>query len=459
MRRMSLGWFAGLALCGCWENGPSEPTKQVVGVRVPGVREEYRIALSEFAPARPISPGPNDWPWWRGPGRDGKSRDRQAPVSWSETKNVVWKTPVPGRGHSSPCVWGDRLFLATADEDAETQSLVCFDRDSGRRLWIREIHRGYLARMHEHNSQASATPACDGERVFIPFVNRDTLWVTATDLDGTIVWQKEAGPFTSEYGYGSSPTLHGSLVIVNGDNMDVGFVAALHRETGAIAWRTPRIANPSYATPIVAEVAGKPQLLLAGNSTVKSYDPDTGAEIWSCDGPSRVAAGTVACAGEVVFASGGYPEKEILAIRADGAGDVTASHLLWHSNKGVTYYPSPIFVDGFLYVVNEKGIATCFDGNTGAIAWSKRLTGGTGVSASLALIGANLYVPDEAGTTYLFKALPDSLELVAENRLPEGSFATPAVCGARIYVRTTGHLYCIGRPDDDDGRAGDHRTR
>src|SRR4051794_10149099 len=170
---------------------------------------------------------PGDWPWWRGPALDGKSTDRDAPTKWSPTENIAWKADVLGRGHSSPAVCGDKVFLTTADETAQKQFLLAFDRKTGKSLWTTLAHQGEFLRKNPKNSHASATPACDGERVYSVFVNHGGLHVTATDLDGKIVWQVEAGAFRSEHGYGSSPVLYKSLVIVNGDNLKDCFHVAL----------------------------------------------------------------------------------------------------------------------------------------------------------------------------------------------------------------------------------------
>src|SRR5262245_22242211 len=258
-----------------------------------------------------------DWPWWRGPSTDGRARGH-APRRWGKGQNVVWKADVPGRGHSSPVLWSERLFLTTADEAAKTQSILAFDRRTGKPLWTVVAHRGGLPRKNPKNSHASATSACDGQRLYSAFVSGGALHVTATDLAGKVLWQKEAGSFSSEHGYGSSPVLWRGLVIVNGDSLKGCFVAALDRATGKVAWRTPRRTtgrHGSYATPVVATLAGKPQLILMGMGEVSSYAPATGKRTWWCQGPAEVTGCTPAFSDRLVFATGGFPEKEILAIR------------------------------------------------------------------------------------------------------------------------------------------------
>jgi outer membrane protein assembly factor BamB len=397
-------------------------------------------AVQEDSPLPQVSP--EDWPWWRGPGQDGRSPGASPPLTWSRDENIAWRATVPGRGHSSPVLRERRVYLTTADEEKEVQYLLSYDRETGDLLSETPIHRGGFMGKHRKNSHASATPACDGERVFVAFMVQGGIWVTATDLKGKIIWQKMAGPFSSEEGYGSSPLLYRSLVIVNGDNPGPGFLAALSRKTGEIVWRIRRPRGESYATPVVAEVAGRPQLLLHGVSRVSSYNPATGELLWHCRGPSDVTACTMAFGSELVYASGGYPQKEILCIRADGSGDVTGTHILWRSKKGAAYVPSPLLFDGLLLVVADGGTATCFDARDGSTVWRKRLRGD--FSSSPTLAGGHIFISSESGRTYVLKA-GRSFQLAAENDLDEEIYASPAICGGRIFLRTRRALYCIGK--------------
>jgi outer membrane protein assembly factor BamB len=388
-----------------------------------------------------------DWPWWRGPALDGKSRDGQVVTTWSRVENVRWEAKVPGRGHSSPIVCGAHVFLTTADEDAHKQYVLAFDRRTGKPLWNTLIHEVELTRKNPKNSHASATPACDGQRVYSVFLNRDGLYVTATNLDGKIVWQTRAGAFESQHGYGSSPVLFKSLIIINGDSLKDCFVAALDRKTGEVVWRTMRKTsgkNGSYATPIVTQLAGRPQLILTGMGEVSSYDPETGKLIWSCAGPSEVTGCTPACSDQLVFATGGYPEKAILAIRADGVGDITKTHIVWRSGKGVAYVPSPLYHKGYLYVVADGALVTCFKAATGEPVWQERLQGN--FTSSPVLVGDLIFVTNEGGKTFVLKSGP-KFQVVTTNSLEESVLATPAVSGDRLFLRTASHLYCIGRSD------------
>ncbi len=385
-----------------------------------------------------------DWPWWRGPALDGIAR-ASAPTKWSATENVAWVADVPGRGHSSPVVCGEHVFLTSADEQAGTQSLVAFARKSGKKLWVTAAHQQTLPKKHPKNSHASATLACDGERVYAAFVSGGALHVTAVRLNGAIDWQRPVGTFRSEHGYACSPVLYKSLVIVNGDSLQGSFLAALERRTGEVAWKIDRPSigrHGNYATPVVAYVSGKDQLLLHGMSETTSYDPATGKQFWRCDGPAEVAACTPAASDSLVFSSAGFPEKELLAIRADGTGDVTQTHVVWRTKQGVTYVPSPLYHEGRLYIVNDGGVATCFDAKTGKQIWQERLGGA--FSSSPVLAGNKIYIANEAGKLYVLKASPQ-FEALATNDLADGGFATPAVAGGQIFIRTNTKLYCIGK--------------
>jgi len=396
-------------------------------------------------PAATIDVSDNDWPWWRGPGRDGKSAGASPPTTWDPMKNVVWKSPVPGRGHSSPSIWGERVFVSTADEEEKTQSLVCFDRRTGRQRWNTLIHKGGLEHAHKKNSQASPTAAADGERVYVLFLNGGNIVLSATNLEGDILWQSPVGPFKTEHGYASSPAVYESLVLVSADSLSGSFIAGVDRKTGEVVWSSPREDGPThgnYAVPMVGVVAGRPQLFIAGQLRVDSYDPRTGERLWYVQGaPAQVVANTMAFEGDFVYVSGGYPEKDILCIRADGQGDVTDSHVVWREKQAITYVPSPVVHEGRLYTVNDGGVATCFDSKNGNVIWRERVGGK--LSASPILAGGHLYCPAEDGTTYVLKA-GDHFELVASNPLGEGIFATPVICGGQIFLRTHDHLYCIG---------------
>ena len=400
---------------------------------------EAAVAISGETPVAQAG----DWPWWRGPNHDGVSQDASVPETWSPNENIRWQAKVPGRGHSSPAVVGDKIFLTTADEDEKKQVLLCYERQSGKQLWETVVHEGGFCKIHPKNSYASASPVCDGMLVYVAFINGDAVWVTAYDLEGKQVWQKEVGPFTSEHGYGPSPIFYKSAIIVSGDSLGTSWHAALDRKEGKALWRVPRErpgGHGNYASSVVANMAGRDQLLVPGFGKTISYDPATGKMLWHVAGPCEAAANTVAVGEGLVFSSGGYPEKNLLAIRADGNGDVTDSHIAWSVKRGVTYVPSPLYHDGLLYAVNDDGIASCYAAATGNKQWQKRLDGD--FSSSSILGGNKIYATNEKGLTYVLQAGRE-YKLLAKNDLGSGGFASPVICGGCIYLRTSDSLICV----------------
>jgi outer membrane protein assembly factor BamB len=387
-----------------------------------------------------------DWPWWRGPTRDGiAAPDQKVPLEWSATKNVLWEAAVPGRGHGSPSVAEDRVFLATADEKAEEQGVLCLDRKTGKQLWHTEVHRGKFAKGgNGKSSHASSTPACDGRRVFINFLNSGAIYTTALDLDGKQLWQTKVSDYTLHQGFGSSPGVFGGLVLVTADNKEGGAVAGLDRITGEVAWSRKRPKAPNYASPIVVSAAGKDQLILIGCDLVTSLDPLTGKENWETKGATTECVTSTVTDGKHVFTSGGYPRNHVAAIKADGSAT-----LAWE-NKTRVYVPSMLLRDGHVFAVTDDGVAVCWKSGTGAEVWTGRLGGG--FSASPVMVGEHILATNEGGKTFVFKATPKEFDLVAENRLGDEVLASAAVCSGRIYTRVAARqngrrdekLYCIG---------------
>jgi outer membrane protein assembly factor BamB len=400
-------------------------------------------ALDDLPPIRIAA---EDWPWWRGPKLDNIAPAPQSPPTrWSATENVIWKSDVPGRGHGSPAIWGERIFLPTADEAAQTQCVLCFDRRSGKKLWQTEIHRGGFMRKHSKNSFASPTPACDGERVFMPFIAENGFWLASLDMNGKLVWKKRLGDFQSVHGYGASPVFYKSSVIVIADHAKGSFITALHRRTGEVVWRTERddYRLGTYASPSVGRVAGREQLFIQGPFKVFSYDPATGKLLWTCDGPSESTCSNISFDDERVYACAGFPKRNFLCIRANGSGDVTQTHVVWRRDGNCGYVPSLLLADGLLYMTVDEGKLVCFEAKTGKVVWEEKVRGK--FSASPVLAAGHIYLPSEAGVTLVFKP-GRKFELVAENDLADGGFATPVILGGRIYLRTLHQLYCIGKP-------------
>lgn len=401
--------------------------------------EEIHASKGATAEATPIEIPPGSWPWWRGEQHNNQVSDETVDFQWTSQPNVAWSDKIQGLGHSSPIVVGDKVLITSADEKQESKLLLCYDVANGKPLWTKVIHQGAFQRAHKKNSQASATPASDGKYVFTAFVVKDSLYVTAVDLSGQIVWQKEAGPFNSQHGYGSSPVIHGANVIVLADSDGPGFLAALRRDTGEISWRVARANSPSYGTPILAMVAGKEQILVGGTGITAGYDPVTGAMYWGANGPANTTANTPCALGDKVFSSGGYPQSGVMAIRADGSDDVTASHVVWEAREKV-YVPTPLVFDGKVFAVNDDGIALCYDVDSGKRVTRKRIGGN--FSASLTRYGDVMLVPDEQGKMYIFDASEEFNE-VTSFQLEGNGFASPVFAQGKLFWRTSTHLYCL----------------
>ena len=388
-----------------------------------------------------------DWPCWRGPSGNGIAAANQSPpLVWGKSQNVLWKTAIPGRGHSSPIVIGDRVILTTAEEDREVQSVLCLDRRTGAVRWQAAVHQGGLDKKgNKKTTQASATVASDGQRLFVNFLNQGAIYTTALDLEGKQVWQTKVSDFATHQGFGSSPTLSGSLVFITTDSRGGGVVAALEGRTGQIVWQVKRPEKANYASASVLHAAGRDQLVVHGCDLVSSFDPQSGKKLWEIEGATTECVTTLVTDGERVFVSGGYPRKHVQAVVADGSGKTA-----WENNVQV-YVPSMIVYRGNLFAALDAGVAICWKSDTGEELWKERL-GGT-FTASLVLVGENLFATNEAGQTFIFKASPTGFERVGENKLGDEAYATPAICDGRIYMRVVEHgdgqrqemLYCLGR--------------
>jgi outer membrane protein assembly factor BamB len=386
-----------------------------------------------------------DWPCWRGPHGNGQAAaDQTPPTKWSAKENILWKSKIPGRGHSSPIVVGNQIFLTSADDKAQIQWVICYDATTGEQKWQKEIHKGGFEFKNAKASMASSTPACDGKRIYVTFVNHHAAYTTALDLNGAQLWQTKITDYEEHQGYGSSPAIYGSLLLVSADNKAGGAIAGLDRESGKIVWRVDRPKKPNYASPVVVRVADKDQLLLIGCDLVTSLDPTSGKSIWEIDGATTECVTSTMTDGKSIFTSGGYPENHVSAVSADGSGKV-----VWKTNARV-YVPSMLLKDGHIYAALDAGVATCWDAATGKEKWKGRL-GGT-FSSSPVLVGDVIYATNEAGKTYLFKADPAKFQLLGSNQLGDEVFATPTIVRSRIYHRVAERvdgqrqemLYCIG---------------
>jgi outer membrane protein assembly factor BamB len=412
-----------------------------------------RIAtLALLASLAAASASADEWPGWRGPRGDGTSIEPSFPLRWSATENVIWKVSIPGKGHSSPVVWGDRILVTSCLEDSSERKLLCLDRKDGRVLWETVVLTIPLEGKHKLNSFASSTPVTDGKRIWLAFLDGKHFDVFCYDFEGKLLWKTSPGEFHSMHGFCSSPVLYKDLVIFNGDQDAEAYIVALDQATGKERWRTDRPNRErSYVPPVIFEAGGRPQLVLSGSRCVASYDPGTGKQIWIIDGPTRQFVASMVYTEGVFFISGGFPEYHVLGIKPDGEGNVTQTHILWR-DKGqeiCSYVPSPVAWGSHFFIVSDIGFATCFEAKTGKRMWKEKLGGkpegkqGAHHSASPVAAAGYLYFIDDDGVTRVLKAGP-AFDLVSKNELGEACYASPALSRGRIYIRALKNLYCIG---------------
>jgi outer membrane protein assembly factor BamB len=402
------------------------------------------LILSAGAALSAVNPA-LDWPAWRGPAHDGIAASGQnPPVQWSETEGIVWKTPIPGRGHGSPTVVGDRIYLATADRVKQSQSVLCLDRLSGRLVWQTEVHGSKAdPGKHSNSSAASSTVACDGEQLFINFLNGGAVYTTALDVKGRVLWQQKICDYVTHQGFASSPMIHESLVLVSADHRGGGVVVGLDRKTGKVVWSEPRPKLPNYTSPAILKAGGRTQMVMAGCNLMTSLDPLTGKKLWEVSGSTEECVGSAVTDGVRVFAGGGYPKNHTVAMMADGSGTVA-----WE-NKTRVYVPTMITKAGHLYAVIDAGMAICWKSDTGEELWKERLGGD--FFASPVMVNDRIYASNVGGKTFVFEATPKSFKLLAQNQLGDEAYASPVICDGRIYLRVAKKgesrqefLYCVG---------------
>ncbi len=425
---------------GCRKDVPEQTNDEVS--QVPEAVVEAKIDDMASAVA-----AVGDWPWRRGPGGDNVCEAGQnPPTKWSETENILWKVELAGKGHATPCVYGARIYLASGDKKQESIWMQCLDRETGNEVWRTEVYQGKMAKIHGDNSYGSAMPACDGERVYFPYQTGDEVRMVAMDLAGEIVWDELLTPYTSIQGFSASPALYKSAVIVVVDGKENNKLTALHRKTGKVIWQSEVEADhESYASAVVFDVAGRMQVILVGPDHVRSYDPDNGEHLWQCDGPAMCCVAVAVADDKMVYATGGFPKKALFAIDASGSGNVTETHLVWKGDDKSPYVPSPLLADGLLYAVNDKGLFRCYEAADGKILWEEKLDGN--FYSSPVLVGERIYVFNRKGKGFVLKAGRE-YELVAENELEQGAFATPVICRGRILLRTMEALYCLGESEN-----------
>ncbi|MDC0252072.1 PQQ-binding-like beta-propeller repeat protein [bacterium] len=387
-----------------------------------------------------------NWPGWRGPRGDGTVRGApNLPVDFDISKDTVWKTKIPGVGHASPVIWEDRIFLVSADEESQARSLMCFDRISGEIKWSKGVLQSPFEDIHRLNSRASSTPVTDGERIFVSFLDGEKMFVAAYDLEGNQLWQQRPGVYSSKHGYCSCPVLWKNMVIVNGDHDGEAYIVALDQKSGETIWKTERPNKlRSYCTPIIREIDGRTQLILSGSESVASYDPENGTQHWVLDGPTEQFVASLVYNEDLnlLFMTCGFPQKHMLAIRPDGSGNVTKTHVVWRDTAGASYVPSPIAIGEYFLVVADNGVASCFVAGTGERYWRERLPGGHSASI-IAANGLAYFISDE-GIVSVLKPGPE-FKVIAQSEVGENVYASPAVYGDQFFIRGEEHLFCIGK--------------
>jgi outer membrane protein assembly factor BamB len=399
-----------------------------------------------------------NWPGWRGPRGDGSSLEKDIPVHWNASSNVLWKVSVPGIGHASPIVWNDRVFTVTCVPEDESRALLCYNARNGAQLWQKTVIKSPLEKKHRLNSQASSTPATDGKLVYVAFLDVKEMVVAAYDFNGVQKWMVRPGVFTSVHGFCSSPILFQDKVIVNGDHDGDSYLVALDRADGRTLWKTPRQNRTrSYCAPIIRELSGRTQMILSGDKSVASYDPATGKQHWMLDGPTEqfVASIVYNSRADLLFVTGGFPEHHLLGLKHNGSGKIGEAQIVWHNTKAscVSYVPSPISEGDYFLVVSDPGYANCFEAATGEMLWQEKLGEH---HASLVSTSGLVYFLSDTGVTTVVRP-GRTYECVARNELGEPCFASPAISQGRIYLKGDKNLFCIGNAPRASTRASAER--
>jgi outer membrane protein assembly factor BamB len=398
-----------------------------------------------------------DWPQFRGPDGTGVSTSKDVPTTWSESEHIVWKTAVHGRAWSSPIVLGQQVWMTTATPDGKMLYAVALDRESGKvvhDLKLFDVEKPQF--VHTFNTHASPTPVAEPGRVYVTFGAPGTAALDAKT--GKVLWERRDFECNHFRGAGSSPIIFGNLLLLHFDGSDHQFLVALDKRTGKTVWRTERSVDfrdigpdgkvqaegdmrKAFSTPHIITVGGKPVMVSIGSKATYGYDPLTGKELWRIEEPTSHSGSTrpVVYKDLVIYPSG-FPRGQVLAVRPDGRGDVTATHVAWRLARGVPNKPSLLLVDDLVYMITDAGILTCVDAGSGEVVWTQRLKGE--YSASPIAAGGRVYVMSEDGLTTVFEA-GRAFKLVAENRLDEGFLASPAIDGRSLFVRSRTHVYRI----------------
>lgn len=398
----------------------------------------------------------SDWPRFRGPNGTGISSDKGIPIQWTQT-DFLWKTPIPGLGNSSPIVWGNHVFLQSADITGKERYLICLSANDGKILWSRPVPSS-KAHTHPYNTGASSTPATDGQYVYAHFWDGSAVAIYAFDFQGNQIWKHELGGFTSQHGPGASPIAHEGIVYFPYDQDNdywltpCSVLIALDAKTGKTAWEVQRKAfRACYSTPFILESPTHEQeLIVASTSGITGYHPRTGKENWHWTWhfdrmPLRTVASPIFSQGLIFANSGdGGGDRHAVAVRPGQNGEVTSANLAWENKKILPYVPTMLGWQDYIFAVNDKGMALFYLAQTGKPVWDQHLA--SAFSASPVLIDGKIYAVSEDGEVFIFPAAP-SFKQLAKNSIREKVRATPAVANNRLFIRGQEHLFCIGRKE------------
>ena len=394
----------------------------------------------------------DDWPRWRGPFDNGVARG-DVPIEFGEGRNLAWKVDIPGRGFSSPVMWGDKLFLTTAVPSGSGKEykflVMAIDAGSGKPLWERVAktatpHEGYH---NTYGSYASNSPVTDGTHLIAFFGSRG---LYCFDLDGKLIWEKQFSPMRvrMEFGEGSAAVLHGNTILLNFDQQSGSFLIAIDKNTGKEIWKKERDEVSSWAPPFVVKVNGREQVILPATAKVRAYDLATGDLIWECKGLGlNVIPAPVVLEDKMVFVMSGFRDPNLLAIKLGGQGDLTGTDwVLWTNQRGNSYTPSPVLQDGKLYMLTDNGMLSCLDALTGKPYYAQqRLPNPYSFKASPVAVNGKLYLSAENGDVIVVK-MGETFQVLATNSFPNHMFiASPAVSGGSMYLRSHLALFCIRR--------------
>jgi outer membrane protein assembly factor BamB len=388
-----------------------------------------------------------EWTRFRGPNGSGVSTATTVPARWTE-KDVNWKVRLPGVGHSSPVLWGERIFLTSGEEDSGKRIVLCLHVQDGRRLWLREF-AGERHGKHQDNSFASATPAVDEGRVYVSWGNPREHLVVALDHDGREVWRTDLGSFRSGHGFGASPIVHEDVLIVPGDQDGPSTLFGLDRATGKVVWKVPRRSKASYTTPCVYHPAGRQAevVFTSYEHGITAIDPKTGRVLWERDVFDKrhieTAIGSPVAAGELVLGTCGWMgvRQEVVAVRGPSGEEKEKTSEVYRIDRAAPLCTTPLVRGDLLFLWGDGGIVACADARTGVLHWRERVPGS--YYSSPVCVGDRLYGVSREGEVVVLAAAK-RFELLARNPIGEGSHSTPAVAGGRMYLRTFSHLISVG---------------